>query len=514
MQYGRDNEREIDLLGIVWECFIQWKPALICSIIIAILAGCGMYVKDLRSYNRKLAEYETNAQKAGTEDLDDKITELRAILSDEEFVTVENAVDYFGLMKGSEEKDAGLKALDLDGDKLHYVTASYIVDSSTTPAISIIGTYATMVDADALIKTLQESEPSYTEIGRVIDIAYFYPDVAAVKNDSLNTFAVSVVLPAGADEDKISGILTNYMNDAYAKVKSTVPHSLELISVSTRSAVDETFSNRILTYNDRAISYRDKLTALTKAFTDDQTKLYEYMLMQEGLADTGADGSGSDAAEAAAGGNAASADASSSSAVITPPAAPGFSKKYIALGFLGGAFLYALLVFAIYIWGDKVRSLGEVADLYMIRGIDEVHERRFDTAWKRFLYSKRVYDLRYKKTSKDISEHVAEAGRYISEYASHSELKHITLIPAYADTSADGICGRYVDTFKDSWNKKIPLAVSKNWTTEYTFEAPGDNEGIVILMHEGDTVYTVLERIAGYCHDYKATVIGAILLEG
>ena len=56
MQYGQDNEREIDLLGIVWEYFIQWKPALICSIIIAILAGCGMYVKDLRSYNQKLAE--------------------------------------------------------------------------------------------------------------------------------------------------------------------------------------------------------------------------------------------------------------------------------------------------------------------------------------------------------------------------------------------------------------------------------------------------------------------------
>lgn len=514
MQYGQDNEREIDLLGIVWECFIQWKPALICSIIIAILAGCGMYVKDMRSYNQKLAEYEENVQAAGEEGLEDKIAELKASLSDADLVAVENAVYYAGVQMRSEYKTDALKSLDIDGDKLHYVTASYIVDSSTTPAISIIGTYATMEDADALIKTLQESEPSYTEIGRVIDIAYFYPDVAAVKNDSLNTFAVSVVLPAGADADKISGILTDYMNDAYAKVKSTVPHSLELISVSTRSAVDETFSNRILTYNDRAITYRDKLAALTKAFTDDQTKLYEYMLMQEGLADTGADGSGSDAAEAAADGNTASSDSSSSSSVITPPEAPGFSKKYIALGFVGGAFLYALLVFAIYIWGDKVRSLGEVADLYMIRGIDEVHDRRFDTAWKRFLYSKRVYDLRYKKTSKDISEHVAEAGRYISEYATHSELKHITLIPAYADTSADGLCGRYVDRIKSEWKEEIPLAVSKNWTTEYTFEAPGDNEGIVILMHEGDTVYTVLERIAGYCHDYKATVIGAILLEG
>lgn len=513
MQYGQDNEREIDLLGIVWECFIQWKPALICSIIIAILAGCGMYAKDLRSYNQKLVEYEENVQAAGEEGLEDKIAELKASLSDADLVAVENAVYYAGVQMRSEYKTDALESLDIDGDKLHYVTASYIVNSSTTPAISIIGTYATMVDADAFIKKLQDADESYAKVGRVIDIATVYPDVTLVKNDGLNTFSASVVLPAGADADKISGIVTDYMNDAYTKVKSTVPHSLELISVSTRSSVDETFSNRILTYNDRAITYRDKLAALTKAFTDDQTKLYEYMLMQEGLADTGADDSGSDA-EAAADGNTASSDSSSSPSVITPPEAPGFSKKYIALGFVGGAFLYALLVFAIYVWGDKVRSLGEVADLYMIRGIDEVHERRFDTAWKRFLYSKRVYDLRYKKTSKDISEHVAEAGRYISEYATHSELKHITLIPAYADTSADGLCGRYVDRIKSEWKEEIPLAVSKNWTTEYTFEAPGDNEGIVILMHEGDTVYTVLERIAGYCHDYKATVIGAILLEG
>ena len=163
----------------------------------------------------------------------------------------------------------------------------------------------------------------------------------------------------------------------------------------------------------------------------------------------------------------------------------------------------------------KVRALEEVTDLYAVRGIDEMHDKRFAALLQKFIYSRFVYDLRYRKLSKSIEDHIKESGRYIYEYALHSGIKRVKVIPAYADTSAEGLCRRYSDALVKSWDKQqeIPLEISKPWTKEYTYEAPGEDEGLVILVHSGDTAFSTLDHISGYSQDYKAVVVGAVLLE-
>ena len=505
MQYKAGTEREIDLIEIVWEFFIQWKPALFFSIIIAILVVSGMYVKDMRSYRNIVAANKESIKMLDSGNVDTEIEEILSKLTDAEINPVENAIYNLELQKQYEDKAEKISGVDTNDNRLQYVTVRYTVSTNGIPVMGVMGAYSDRFYDDSFMERLQEISGSYKDLKRMVGVVSIsYPDVSLAEHDTFNSFSVSVLLPADADREKISGIITEYISETYGEINRKIPHSIELLSTAYTSRNDSTVADLMQSYRSSIQSYKNAVNELVKNFTDDQKKLYEYMLINEGLVDKEEMETEKPATDEA------------ETAIAEQPAKPAApSVKYAVIGFFGGAFLYAVIIICIYIIGGKVRSLGEVTSCYMIRDIDELHDRRFDTLWRRFIYSRFVYNLRYSKVSKDLEEHVREAGSHVSEYAMHNGLKHITVIPAYADTSEDGLCSRYTRSFGSAWKEKdIPLEISRQWTTEYTFEAPGDKEGIVILMHAGDTAYKTLEHIAGYCNDYKATVIGAVLLEG
>lgn len=509
MTCGQDDEREINLIEVLWEFLIQWKPAVVCAVIIAILLTGAMYMKNMKAYKSAAAQPKVTGSMS-EEDADKEIESVEKGLTELELFKVENAVTNIKTIDGYEKDLSAIEKIDMDGDSINYLTMRYAgrVKGSSFP--SLFGEFSDNIKGDKLSRILIDQNPDYDEAARVMDIAscqtltrYSYlsgvEEISGKDEPEDYTFSVSVVLLKSTDIDQLKEIMTKYIADTDAEIKKTVPHeSIELVSTNETHRVDTTAATGFQKKRTDAQTLKEKLATDVSAFTDNQKKLYHLLLVKEGLAE-------SDSEE----------DAETVADVQNAPAKPSiFSPKYALAGFAGGLFVYGMIILCMYLLTGKVRSLDEVCDCYGIRGIDEVHERRFDTAWRKFIYSKRFYDMHYAKVKKEREDHIASAIRYITECAAHHELKHITIMPAYSDTSEDGLCRSYTDGLKKAWSKDaIPMEISKQWTTEYTFEAPGDDEGLVILMHAGDTAFTTLTRIGGYCHDYSVSVIGTILLE-
>lgn len=509
MQYGQDDEREINLLEVWWEFLIQWKPAVVCAVIIALLLTGAMYIKDMKSYKSTVAVPKA-ADTMSEEDTDKEIENIEKGLTELELYKVENAVINMKTINSYDKDLSAIEKIDMDGDSFSYLTLRYMGKTKGSTFPTLFGEFADNIKGDTLASILADIDPDYAEAGRVMDVAscnistkynYLSGIESASERDEPEdySFSISVLLLKSTDTDKLKEAMIRYIADTDTEIKKTVPHeSMKLVSTNEINRVDTTITTGFNKKRTDAQTLKEKLATDVSAFTDNQKKLYHLLLVKEGLAE-------SDSEE----------DAETVADVQNAPAKPSiFSPKYVLAGFAGGLFIYGMLILCIYLLTGKVRSLDEVCDCYRIRGIDEIHERRFDTAWRKFIYSKKLYDMHYAKVKKSREEHFSSAVRYITECAAHNELKHITIMPAYSDTAEDGLCRSFTDGLKEAWSKDaIPMEISKQWTTEYTFEAPGDDEGLVILMHAGDTAFTTLTRIGGYCHDYSVSVIGTILLE-
>lgn len=514
MEYRANDEREINLLEIMWEFFIQWKPAVIFSIIISIVTTSAMYVKDMHTYNKALAAYRKSMTSAG-EDIESAIGEAGKALTDVESYTVENAVYNMQMVREYEQKISGINELNMQGDTMDYLVLRYAVSTDEVPVTGVMAAYGDKVRDMELRDEIEKEIPAYGELRKIMDVVtYSYADVSNAEENTYSTFAVSALLTEGADAEEINRIIADYVNDAMKEINSSIPHELQYISHTETSVLNTTINDRIQGFRDKIATLKGTVAKDASSFTEGQKELYKYMLIKEGLADEG-DNIISFSDEEEQADVSTAGDVAAAESILTEPVMPkGPSVKYILIGFIAGLFIYALIILCVYIFKGRVRSLEEVTDCYRIRGIDEVHDRRFDTTLRKFMYSKALYDIHFNKEGKSLDSHISDAKRYVAESAAHNELKHVTLIPAYADISEDGLCRKYTEGFKKSWDAAIPMEVSGNWTTEYTAEAPGEKEGIVILMRAGDTAFKTLEHIGAYCKDYGATVLGTVLLEG
>lgn len=534
MQYRQDNEREINLLEIMWEFLIQWKPAVLFSILFALLLMGLMYMKDMKSYKTAIVAYNS-LNTLSDNDADIVTEEAKKGLTEAEHYKVENAIFNIKTINGYEEKLNAIAKIDMNGDRFNYLTLRYAgkTDEFTMPLL--LGSLSDAAYDASLASILKDEDPAYADVSRVINIVNCNSSTSASYStdklvsepadaDMLEfTYVVNILLLKSSNINSLKKAVTAYIADADAEIKKNVPHEdIQLISVAETSTLDSVLSTSFQKTRTDAQTLRGTVATDVAAFSEDQKKLYNTLLIKEGFSEessymAASDNAGDESSDEKA--DTKQNDEKSISAnsiLLEEPVMPSlFSPKYALAGFVAGLFIYGVILVCIYIFSGKVYSLDEVCDQYMLRKIDEVHERRFDTAWRRFMFSKKVYDLRYAKIKKEMGEHLSSSAKYIAECAAHNELKHITVVPAYSDSAEDGLCRKYTEDLKKIWDgASVSMEISKPWTTEYTFDAPGDKEGLVILMHAGDTAFATLTNIGAYCHDYSVSVIGTILLEG
>lgn len=459
MDTKNNSSREIDVKNVLWNLLLQWKPvvlfALICSFVAVIYLLC------------------TPVDTSKTQSIDS----LKSALTYDEISRVENAVLLQKFQRTLNDFSTGYN--------INYATVQCSISANAATNMSnlVSAYYNTLIkeDSNSLSQKLKNIDKRYIDLSPEIDIIYVdnpssYSDITPIA-----FFAVKVMIAKDMDSNEINKTIISALKDAHDLLSDIYPHDITIVSSMITSSAEMMFT-RINTLHSNAFSNNNY-------FSEQQNLLYTAMMIQEGL--------------------------------LNPPSSLNSSStsltrffKYSIVGFIMGIFIYSLIFTLVYILDGKIRSLDEVVSCYSIRAIDDVHNREFSSAMEKFLYSKKIYTLRYAAQHQQMDEHSRMAARYVHRLTKHENLNRVSLIYAYKEQTTCKVLKDYIDWFKEEWSKNTSLQLdTKNSYIDDYSTVISDNDGIIIIINPLYSKYKNIEEIISICHSNNIIVLGIILLE-
>lgn len=564
MQTQRESLKEnveLNLADIFWKVLMQWRPIIVFSILVALAVSGIKYYKDTATY--KTAVQATTEQKTEKTSYSEKdIKKLQDKLSDTELNAVENAVfNQRKILTDQKYLDSSI-LMQIDSQNKHVVCIDYYI-SGAKPKFSELlcrSFSSRFYDRDILKKLSQtmneDINPSDLQkvMGELIDVDYTGTtqsvSTAAGEGYQVSTevypvITVSVVLPSDTDSAAVVKAVNVSMKSISKDLNKTVgKHQLNVLESYDKYTVDNDLKDTQNRVKDEILTSQSNNATAIESFTDDQKSLYnaEILNLKDEMGidatetknssakgstsassesdTTSAKESGSDTnskSDTASGDKSGSTSASDDSLTSLSAEKPSFSKKYCAVGFIGGLFIYIVCYILIIALRHRVNSGDDLADVTNLRKFGEYHKYTY-TGFARFIWSKRIYNYYYR--------------RYLSleetsKYAADGIKASLTLMRNDAETSAtvsDTVTILSLDTFTQNAQKYVS-EVSKALTStgitvvqsELTIAhlltdatAVKTLSTVVLTITENQTNYNELDEFFGIVEEYKIPVMGYV----
>ena len=564
MQTQRESLKEnleLNLADICWKLLMQWRPIIVFSILVALAVSGIKYYKDTATY--KTAVQATTEQKTEKTSYSEKdIKKLQDKLSDTELNAVETAVFNQRKILTDQKYLNSSILMQIDSQNKHVVYIDYYI-SGAKPKFSELlcrSFSSRFYDRDILKKLSQtmneDINPSDLQkvMGELIDVDYTGTtqsvSTAAGEGYQVSTevypvITVSVVLPADTDSAAVVKAVNVSMKSISKDLNKTVgKHQLNVLESYDKYTVDNDLKDTQNRVKDEILTSQSNNARAIESFTDDQKSLYnaEILNLKDEMGidatetknssakgstsassesdTTSAKESGSDTnskSDTASGDKSGSTSASDDSLTSLSAEKPSFSKKYCAVGFIGGLFIYIVCYILIIALRHRVNSGDDLADVTNLRKFGEYHKYTY-TGFARFIWSKRIYNYYYR--------------RYLSleetsKYAADGIKASLTLMRNDAETSAtvaDTVTILSLDTFTQNAQKYVS-EVSKALTStgitvvqsELTIAhlltdatAVKTLGTVVLAITENQTNYNELDEFFGIVEEYKIPVMGYV----
>lgn len=564
MQTQRESLKEnveLNLADIFWKVLMQWRPIIVFSILVALAVSGIKYYKDTATY--KTAVQATTEQKTEKTSYSEKdIKKLQDKLSDTELNAVETAVFNQRKILTDQKYLNSSILMQIDSQNKHVVCIDYYI-SSAKPKFSELlcrSFSSRFYDRDILKKLSQtmneDINPSDLQkvMGELIDVDYTGTtqsvSTAAGEGYHISTevypvITVSVVLPADTDSAAVVKAVNVSMKSISKDLNKTVgKHQLNVLESYDKYTVDNDLKDTQNRVKDEILTSQSNNATAIESFTDDQKSLYnaEILNLKDEMGidatetknssakgstsassesdTTSAKESGSDTnskSDTASGDKSGSTSASDDSLTSLSAEKPSFSKKYCAVGFIGGLFIYIVCYILIIALRHRVNSGDDLADVTNLRKFGEYHKYTY-TGFARFIWSKRVYEFYYRRCL-NLEK--------TSKYAADGIKASLTLMRNDAETSAtvsDTVTILSLDTFTQNAQKYVS-EVSKALTStgitvvqsELTIAhlltdatAVKTLGTVVLAITENQTNYNELDEFFGIVEEYKIPVMGYV----
>ncbi len=480
-QFNSREEREIDLIDLMWRMLMQWKPIVCVMIICGILVVGGMYVKNARDHEAK----ETQKVQMTEED-------MISALSEEEYedvIAVYNILKQRNAVREYAEESLYLQVDPYANDIL---TTSYRIDTADETSYSVAAMYGMLLGNDEFMAKLADVTGYKGDLKYIRELIGV--STPGIESSSL-VFSFSFTLLPDMDAEAIAKTVDAYVTEeAYGQLHAMKEFTVTKVAQSVKNTINAGTSNTQMDYDARIKSLNASLKSAKDALTEEQKALYEYMAEEEGQQ--------------------GKEDGRFKKAENEDPVMTKTSMiKYLVVGCFVGAFLYAGCVLLLAIFSPKLQTTGEMADVYRLYMIDELHDKKFKGSLQKFLYDRNVYNLRYGKKNRDMGKSVDEAVKQISGLKDRDEVEKIYLAPL-GEGFASGMPADY-------YAKVTERLLAAGITVERLNESDLKNEiltvsdqaGIVALTNIGDTKYSALDELCGYAYKYGIEILGVVALE-
>lgn len=521
------NNVQINFIDIFWRMLIQWRIVICFSIIFGLMVSTAKYEKDLVNYRNAL-KVNTKQDDSEKELSDSELEQLKKSLTATEFNDVETAVfNQQKIMTDQKYLDSSI-LMQVDSQNKHVVYLDYYI-SGAKPKYSelLCRSYSSkFYNKDVLngISKALNQDVSPVDVQKVMGelISVYYTGTTQSESTVAGTgyqlstevypvLTVSITLPADTDSGKVVDAVNSSMKTISKTLnKSIAKHKLNFLESYDKYTVDNDLKDKQNNVKNEILTSQSANDTAIDAFNDDQKKLYnaEVTTLKEkmGINDANdAEVSDSDKESMVASGDVTGK--SYNSEVI---AKPSFSKKYFAVGFLGGIFIYFICYVIIVMLRHRVVFGGDIAVITDLRKFGEYH--KYDkTGFARFIYSRTIYNIYYKKYLQlaEVADYAADGINAASALTSEPA-KSITLISlADISDSSKGFAETVVKKLTESGltASQKDISIHKLLTDAATLKSL---DRVVLVLTQDSTKYADLDAFFNMAEEYHIPVMGYV----
>ena len=327
--------REISLRHLFWKVMLGWKLWIVCALLFAILLPGVKYAKDARTYKAAQQPQDETQSVAFTKTEQQQIDDVKSlqVLLDKNSLYMQESL-----------------LMNIDPYQEHVLELKYYIDSDYTYNYSKDNkqNYTSAITnayVDYAANGLSQKE-IWKDVNTKAEAKYLAELVSATV-DSDNTFSVLVKYTDEKSLKSVSEAIQKELKGRYKDIADRIgSHKLVLVSENYQVQTDSDLANSQNAVTGLIKSYRDQISTLTSAMTEDQLKVVDSELAAERENETADEETVPETVEVSA---------------------PVFSKKYVVLGFVMGIFLAALYLVCVAVLSNKLQEAEELVRFYKLR---------------------------------------------------------------------------------------------------------------------------------------------------
>lgn len=491
------EEREIDLLDMIADILSHWRGLVVALVIGAVLMGGLSYVKSYQNIqniqNAQPIEEETTLDAATVEK---QLMQLEETLEESQKAAVLTTMDDEREYIWKENYAENSVYMQLDPFNIAQRQLVYQIKATEENQNQSLGTtYGDVLDNVGMYNWVEEKTGVPAAYVKEL-ITVSTTSAISIANDQFagtvgtDRLKITVIQKDEESCKELSDAVKAYVEQQKATLATEVGnHELILLSESAGMTLGMDVMNRQIDYGNQVSNLRSGIASAKAGFTADQTKYYDLLTWEEGM----------DEAEIV------QKDTVEEQAVAVSPSV---SKKYILLGAVLFAFVYAGILFLVYIFNSKLRVSDELQSLYHIPQIGVVVK----DSKKKFILDKWVDDLRhYGKRKFDAEQSMELAFVAVKIAAVKNKLNTICLMGCNLEAGAGSVC----ENLKTALEKEgINVTVLDN--VLYNAESMEKVEamtGVVLVEKAGSTLYNEVANELALLKRQDITVLGGIIVE-
>mgnify|MGYP000573358667 CR=1 FL=1 len=487
--------REINLLDMIADILSHWRGLIVALVLGAILLGGVSYMRSFRTV-QNAQQQEPAVQDEAT--VQAQLSQLERNLDEKSQAVVLTVLDdekEYDLKKTYSENSIYMQLNPLQTVQTELIYQVQTADGSMDGQLGAL--YTSLLNNVGLYDwAAQQTGIEAGYAGELLSAETVSSLTIQCKTEklqqamSLGTNCVKVSIQQSDAEacQKLAEAVKTYISEEQKQLNNELgQHALVLVSETTGSVMNKDLMDEQIKCRNEIASLQSTIAATKADFTEEQKKYYELLTWEEA--------------------EQSEQPAQNATAEEKPVPTPAVSKKYVLLGAVLFAFVYAVVICLVYIFNTRLR---ESDDLQSIYGIPQIGLVVRESGRKIFL-DKWVDSLRHYGKRKFTAEQSMElAFAAIKIAAVKNGLNNICLMGCNMSAGADKVC----ESLKAALEKEqISVSILDNVLYDAeAMEKMDAMQGAVLIEKSGSTLYNEVVDELELLKRQDIRVLGGIIV--
>lgn len=502
------KEREISLIDLAVEILLKWRVIIVWMLVGGVLMGVFGYFRSYRTVQAQMAQAKALEEQLQQYENEEQAEQafLKNSLSELQVNNVNTAMRYETLW---EEKETYLQeSVKMQIDPLNVPRALLtfqVVAEDMETAQRIERLYEDVIAGGLsqwLVDEVQE-DISYAAMSELVNLERTSWDLSErtslILQGESDTFRVVIYHISEEQCMQLADKVDEYLQAQCAQIALKMGnHQIRLVNQEFSYVIDTVLLNELTTIQNSMITWGTNAAKLKDAFSQEEWAYYNFLNAYKQSGDS-ADGQTEDSTDELQGIPSLSV------------AKPSVSKKYVLIGMILFAFMYAGYVFVKYIFNGRIRVADDVASLYGVPSLGVIPVEKESRKPFAFVDGWILRLRNWNKRRFTLEEATGLAAVAVKMAAKKEGLKEICCIGCNLKTNAAKAADTIQSVLKDA---DISMKVLNN--ALYDQEAMEQllaAKGVFLMERAGETLYDEVSRELELLRRQEIKVLGIILAE-